>query len=84
MKISLPADLEQFIKAKVEAGQYESAEDVVEDGLRLLRHFPEWTDEDLRKEIEIGLAQLAGGEGRPWNVEEIKSEIRRRAANKLK
>lgn len=82
MQISLPADLEQFVEEKVKAGQYERADDVVEDGLRLLRHLPEWTNEELRKEIEIGLAQLERGEGKPWSVTEIIAEGQRRLAAK--
>lgn len=78
MHVSLPPELEKFVEEKVKAGHYATADEVVEDSLRLLRHLPEWTDEELRKEIGIGLAQLERGEGKPWNVEEIKAAVRRR------
>ncbi len=81
MHISLPADLEKFVEEKVKTGQYETAEDVVEDGLRLLRHLPEWTDLELRKEIEIGLSQLDRGEGKPWNVDDIIAAGKQKLAN---
>ena len=77
MHVSLRDDSERFVEEKVKKGQYETPEDVVEDALDLLRHVPEWTDEELRQEIAIGLAQLDRGEGAPWNVEEMKADGRR-------
>ena len=75
MHVSLPPELEQFVAEKVKAGQYASPDQVVEESLRLLRDLPVWTDDDLRKELEIGLEQLDRGEGKPWNVDEIKAEV---------
>jgi len=83
MDISLTRELEQFIAEKVAAGQYVSASDVVRGALETVRAMEQWTPEDvaeLRREVAIGIEQLDRGEGRPWSVEEIKSEGRRRLA----
>ena len=80
MHVSLPPELEQFVEERVKTGQNASIDDVVEESLRLLRDFPLWTDDDLRREINVGLEQLDRGEGKSWNVEETKTEVLRRHA----
>ena len=37
MNVSLTAELEQFVDAKVESGLYNNASEVVREGLRLLK-----------------------------------------------
>jgi antitoxin ParD1/3/4 len=58
---SLPPDLEQFVFAQLAKGKYQSAHDVVCDGVRLLREREERL-EVLRAEIDKGIAQLDAGE----------------------
>lgn len=36
MNVSLPPDMERFVRAQVDTGRYRSASEVVRDGLRLL------------------------------------------------
>lgn len=63
--ISLTPELDRFIDDRVESGLYESASEVVREGLRLLRH-----REDLQKKqvervqakIEKGWHQSESGE----------------------
>ncbi|HVS09243.1 MAG TPA: type II toxin-antitoxin system ParD family antitoxin, partial [Planctomycetota bacterium] len=37
MNVSVPASLEQFVKAQVAAGRFRTASEVVREGLRLLQ-----------------------------------------------
>ena len=60
MSSSLPPDLETFVQQEVASGNYPSPEDVISDGLRLLRERKVF---ELRREIEAGLSQLERGEG---------------------
>jgi antitoxin ParD1/3/4 len=60
MYIPLPSDLEELIQRKVEAGEYESATDVVVEALCLLAardRVLEGEREELRREIQIGIEQ---------------------------
>lgn len=41
MNVSLTPELEKFITEKVESGKYSSAEEVIREGLRLLREHEE-------------------------------------------
>ena len=68
-----------------DSGFYASASEVICEGLRLLKQY----DEDqkmklqrLRVDIEEGIASLDSGKGKPLDIEAIKTEGRRRLAEK--
>lgn len=53
--ISLPADLEEYVEAKVASGEYAHFSEVVRDGLRLLRQQEAEKLEWLRNAIQEGI-----------------------------
>lgn len=59
MSSPLPPDLETFIQHEVANGNYPSPEEVISEGVRLLRERKLF---ELRSEIDAGLAQLERGE----------------------
>jgi len=66
MNVSLPDELDEFVRLKVESGMYASNSDVMRDALRLLRlHDQVLTDniEEIRAKVAIGLEQLKSGQG---------------------
>jgi len=80
MNVSLTRQLEGFIEKKVRTGKYQTASEVVREGLRLLE------DRDaerglrlrrLREEIRVGLDQVEKGQVGPFDVKRIKAEGRR-------
>jgi antitoxin ParD1/3/4 len=79
MSILLPHDLRQFVEQEIASGKYRSEEDLVCEGLRLLRE-RERRLQALREEIGPALEQLDRGEGKPLNAEEIKARGRKRLA----
>jgi antitoxin ParD1/3/4 len=56
---NISSEFEQFVCDEVAAGKYRSAEEVVSEGLRLLR---DREIDALRKEIDVGLEQIERGE----------------------
>lgn len=74
--ISLPADLEAYVEAKVASGEYAHASEVVRDGLRLLMREEAAKLEWLRNAIAVRLAQVRAGETIP--AEEVRAELARR------
>ena len=84
MNVSLTPDLEEFVAQKVRSGLYNSASEVVREGLRLVHEQDQLRAlklENLRKEIQIGIDQLERGESRTYSsarelVDEIKAEGR--------
>jgi len=63
--ISLTPELDQFIDERVDSGLYESASEVVREGLRLLRHREDLQQkqiERVRAKIEKGWQQSERGE----------------------
>lgn len=80
MKVSLTPELERFVEEKVRAGQYESADDVVNSAVAMLRQQETLSAEDiaeLRREIAIGLEQLDRGKSSPWDAAALKDKLRR-------
>jgi antitoxin ParD1/3/4 len=65
MNVSLTPELEQLIHRKVDSGLYLSASEVVREALRLLEERDRVNAiklDELRKEIQVGIAQADRGE----------------------
>ncbi|MEK6643162.1 MAG: type II toxin-antitoxin system ParD family antitoxin [Planctomycetota bacterium] len=85
MDITLSSELQAFVAEKIAAGQYDNANDVVRGALEALKAQEDWTDTDiaeLREQTSTGVDQLKNGEGRQWDINEIKAEGRSRLAPK--
>jgi antitoxin ParD1/3/4 len=90
MNVSLTAELEEYINRKVESGLYQTASEVVRDGLRLLRERDEVHQNklsELRREVEIGLEEAEQGKVAAFNeetVERVKKNGRNRRAKRAR
>ncbi|MEH2061915.1 MAG: type II toxin-antitoxin system ParD family antitoxin [Nostoc sp.] len=65
MNISLTTELEQFIQSQVASGKYNSNEEVILAGIKLLEErerIYKGRFEELQREIAIGVEQLDRGE----------------------
>lgn len=83
MNVSLTPELEELINQKVKSGMYNSASEVIREGLRLLKEQDElkrMRQEELRREVLKGYQQAQRGESRPLNVEAMKADGRQRLA----
>ena len=73
MNVSLTPELEKLVNDKVKSGRYNSASEVVREGLRLLQDQDELrrirTDE-LRREIMLGVDQIRNGQYTEINTEQ--------------
>jgi len=87
MNVSLTTHLEQFVDKKVREGTYQTASEVVREGLRLLAERDQKRTlelQRLRREIAVGLSQVENGRVGTLNIKKIKAEGRkRRAARRL-
>lgn len=57
MNVSIPADFSDFVQQMVAKGEFPNAEEVLAEGLRLLR-----SRENLREEVNTGIRQLQAGQ----------------------
>lgn len=73
----LSAELAQFVQDEVESGRYRSEEEVISEGLTLLRKRRDRLDA-LREDLIPALARLDNGEGQVVDLETIKERGRRR------
>ena len=79
--ISLTPELNQFIDARVDSGLYESASEVVREGLRLLRHREGLQQQQLarvRAKVEQGWQESERGE--VVTADDAKAHFRTRSA----
>ena len=75
MNVSLTPELERFVKDQVDAGRYQTASEVVREGLRFLLERHE-AIESINRKIERGLADVAAG--RTHSPEEARAILRAR------
>jgi antitoxin ParD1/3/4 len=87
MNVLLPSELEKFVTEKIESGHFHSANDVILEGLKLLKERDEAQGlrlEELRRDIWIGIDQADGGRISKFDestLEEIKTRGRQRLAS---
>ncbi len=77
MNVTLSPDLEQIVNRRLATGLNHSVGEVIREALRLLQEQDQLLElrlEELRREINLGLAQLRNGEGIPGEqvFEELK------------
>jgi len=81
MNVSLTPELEKLVTRKVQSGQYQSASEVVREGLRLLQDqdcLRELHLAEVRKKIQAGLDQLDRGEGIPGGL--VYADMKKKSA----
>lgn len=81
LTITLTPELEAFIRERVASGRFDTASDVVREGLKLLEvreHEREAVLAEIRREIEIGMEQAKAGQLRDSRAffEELRRKIR--------
>ena len=87
MNVSLTPELEEYVAAKVKSGLYNSASEVVREGLRLVHEQDQLREIKigaLRKEIQKGIDSLDRGEGIEYSsAEELAEDVIARGRQRL-
>lgn len=77
INVSISSEMETFVKREVESGHYSSAEELVNQGLEMLRakvSLRQYTRNEIIERLAESEAQIARGEGR--EASEVFSEIK--------
>lgn len=85
LNVSLTPELDRFVTSRVESGRYQSASEVVREGLRLLeeRELARQTAlAGLRREIAVGLEQADRGE--LFDGEEVFGDLEERLSRRYR
>jgi antitoxin ParD1/3/4 len=61
MNVSLTRELESLVNAKVKTGMYQTASEVIREGLRLLKERDEQQQRRLRDDVMAGFDEIARG-----------------------
>jgi putative addiction module CopG family antidote len=83
LNVTLPKDLARFVTSKVRSGEYDGKDDVIRDGLELLKSlegYRAYKFQQLRDAMQVGIEQAEKGLCKPWDkraTERIKSKGRR-------
>jgi antitoxin ParD1/3/4 len=86
MNVLLPSELEKFVTEKIESGLFRSGNDVILEGLKLLKERDEAQEsrlEELRRDVRIGIDQADEGRVSDFDestLEGVKARGRRRLA----
>ena len=83
MNISITPELEEFIEKKVKTGMYNSASEVVREGLRLLKEQDELKElrlKELKKELQKGYDSATNGNVAEWDLKQFKDNVRARGS----
>lgn len=81
MNVHLGETFDKFVTDLIASGLYQSQSEVIRDGLRLLKEREDLRQlrlEELRREVQKGIYSLDRGEGKPFDIEEVKALGRRR------
>lgn len=83
--MSIPDDLRSFVREELARGRYRSLEEILAEGLRVLRDREAFIDkhrDELRSQIAAGVAQAERGElvDGEEAMEQIRRELLERAA----
>jgi antitoxin ParD1/3/4 len=84
MNVSVGREFEEYVRAKVESGDYASVSEVVRDGLRLMREKEQLFEarlQSIRGEIQKGIDQIEHGESR--NGETVMAELKAKLLSRL-
>lgn len=73
MNISLTPELEQLVDEKVKTGMYQTASEVIREGLRLLRERDQRVEPPLRWDVRAGFEAVERGEFTEHDASNIKS-----------
>jgi antitoxin ParD1/3/4 len=65
MNVSLPEQMEEFVRQKVAVGDYETASEVVREGLRLLKQRDDLWKAEVRSKIKQGMDSIRAGRSIP-------------------
>jgi Arc/MetJ-type ribon-helix-helix transcriptional regulator len=76
MRIRLSSVHERSVRRKLAAGEFNSTDEVVAQALIALRR-----EDDLRRENDVGLADIRAGRVSDWNPEDAKQELLRRISS---
>lgn len=85
IKVTLPADLAEAMRVRVEAGEYASAEEMLKVGVQTLIDRDVALDRWLRDEVVAGHAEYLADPGKAMDAENVLAHLKdrrtRRAAN---
>ena len=76
MNVSLTPQMVKFVEAEVASGAYQTASEVIRDGLRMLQERKQDRQarlEEIRQQLAAGLAELDRGER--FTLEEVVAEL---------
>jgi antitoxin ParD1/3/4 len=85
MNVSLTPELEQFVARKVGTGMYQTASEVIREGLRLLKERDQRL-ESLRRDVRAGFEAVDRGEFSGYdesNIRELAGRVKARGRKRL-
>jgi putative addiction module CopG family antidote len=83
MRLTIPKDLETFIREKVQTGRYRNTNEAINDALRLLKERDEAQFRALRSLLKQRIKESKRGDSVLFDYE-LREQIRRRGMQRLR
>ena len=83
MNVTIPRELEPFIRRELSTGEYRSKDELVVDAVRTLRELKR-RHRQLKDDIRHAIEQLDRGQGKPLDMKGIKADARARMAGQAR
>jgi len=83
LKVTLPPDLAEAMRLKVEAGEYGSAEEMLEAGIRSLLERDDSLEKWLREDVVAGHAEYLADPAKAIQAHDVLSHLQGRRARNL-
>ena len=87
MNVSLTQQLEKFVNKQVASGRYQTASEVIRDGLRMMLEVNRQRELEyarLKREVQRGLDDIDAGRVRDFDPKRIMALVRKRRAERQK
>ena len=79
MSITLPNEMAQALRARVDSGEYASESEVIRDGLRTLFARDAEVDEWLRTRVAATFDEVTAGEQQTFSADQLRASLRHTA-----
>lgn len=78
LSITLPTEMAEMVRGKVESGEYASESEVIRDGLRVLLARDRALEHWLREEVAPAYDAMKSGESKGLSAEHVRGALKER------
>jgi putative addiction module CopG family antidote len=75
LSITLPDEMAEMVRAKVESGEYASESEVIREGLRMLQLYERALESWLKEQVTVAYDALKADPSRAVSIENVRTSL---------